>query len=80
VSSDELSRAVERDLPPILTDEELREHPLAIWIELEIGLKEGQRLARRAPITIHDAATKLAEASVGENRIVAVSKSKACSQ
>jgi Lhr-like helicase len=63
VSRHELSRAVDEDFPPILTDEELREHPLAIWIELEIGLKEGQRLVRRAPITIHDAAAKLAETS-----------------
>jgi Lhr-like helicase len=58
----ELSRVVATDLPPILTDDELREHVLAIWIELEIGLEEGQRLIRRSPITIQNAATKLADA------------------
>ena len=59
----ELARAVAEELPPVLTDQHLREHPLAIWIELEIGLKEGQRLVRRSPITIQECATKLADAS-----------------
>jgi Lhr-like helicase len=62
VNRGELSRAVSEDLRPVLTDEDLREHPLAIWIELEIGLKEGQRLMRRSPLTIQEAAAKLAEA------------------
>ena len=59
----DLARAVEQDLPLILTDLELRDHPLAIWIELEIGLHDGQRLSRRAPITVQEAAIRLAEAS-----------------
>jgi hypothetical protein len=59
----ELARAVAEELPPVLTDEQLREHPLAIWIELEVGLKEGQRLTRRPPLTIQDAADKLANAT-----------------
>jgi Lhr-like helicase len=59
----ELARAVAEHLPPVLTDEQLRDHPLAIWIELEIGLKEGQRLTRRPPLTIQEAAAKLADAS-----------------
>ncbi len=36
-------------------------HPLAVWIELEIGLDDGQRLSRRPPITIAEAAKRLAE-------------------
>ena len=63
VSRHELSSAVDEDIPAILTDAQLYEHPLAIWIELEIGLKEGQRLVRRTPLTIQEAAAKLAEAS-----------------
>ena len=59
----ELSRVVAKELPPILTDEQLREHPLSIWIELEVGLKEGQRLTRRPPLTIQEAAAKLADAT-----------------
>jgi superfamily II DNA/RNA helicase len=59
----ELTRAVAEQLPPSLTDEQLREHPLAIWIELEIGLNEGQRLTRRPPVTIQEAADKLANAT-----------------
>ena len=35
-------------------------HPLAVWIELEIGLADGQRLSRRPPITIAEAAERLA--------------------
>jgi hypothetical protein len=63
VSRHELSSVVDEEIPPILTDAQLYEHPLAIWIELEIGLKEGQRLVRRSPLTIQEAAAKLAEAS-----------------
>ena len=33
-----LAKAVDADLPAALTDEALRSHPLAVWIELEIGL------------------------------------------
>ena len=36
-------------------------HPLAIWIELQIGLRDGQRLSRRDPITIREAAARLAK-------------------
>lgn len=60
---DKLASAVAGELSPVLTDEQLREHPLAIWIELEIGLKEGQRLIRRPPMTIQAAAGRLAAAS-----------------
>ncbi len=35
--------------------------PLAIWIELQIGLRDGQRLSRREPITIREAAARLAK-------------------
>jgi hypothetical protein len=54
-----LANAIDADLPPTLTDEVLRSHPLAVWIELEIGLLDGQQLRRRAPITLADAAQRL---------------------
>ena len=48
-------------LPHALDDDALRTHPLAVWIELEIGLADGQRLSRHPPITINEAAKRLAE-------------------
>jgi Lhr-like helicase len=60
VSRDELALTVESVIPAGLSDEELFRHPLAIWIELQIGLRDGQRLTRREPITIQEAATRLA--------------------
>ncbi|HRQ87350.1 MAG TPA: DUF1998 domain-containing protein, partial [Bacteroidia bacterium] len=47
----------------ILTDEILRSHPLAVWAELEIGLKDGQKLQRQDPIPVREAVEKLANAS-----------------
>lgn len=57
---DQLASAVLGDIPETLSDAELRSHPLAVWIELEIGLQDGQRLTRRPPITLIAAAQKLA--------------------
>lgn len=47
-----IKAALENPLPAQLRDAELKDHPLAVWIELEIGLKDGQRLERRAPVTV----------------------------
>jgi hypothetical protein len=55
-----LANAIDAELPAKLTDEALQSHPLAVWIELEIGLLDGQQLRRRAPITLAEAATRLA--------------------
>jgi hypothetical protein len=44
-----------------LNDEALHRHPLAVWCELEIGLLDGQRLSRRDPVTLANAATRLAD-------------------
>jgi hypothetical protein len=33
-----------------LTDEDLKQHPLAVWAELAIGLEDGQELKRKKPI------------------------------
>lgn len=58
-SAPALAAALETDLPPTLDDPALEVHPLAVWIELEIGLRDGLRLSRRPPITLAAAAEKL---------------------
>ena len=58
-----LAAVVDEELDPRLADEELRRHPLAVWVELELGLHDGQRLTRQPPTTIAAAAHGLAEAS-----------------
>ena len=55
-----LSAAVDGKITDALTDAQLRGHPLAIWIEMEIGLLDGQRLQRREPVTVEAAARRLA--------------------
>lgn len=55
-----LAATVTDPLPDTLTDEEPRCHPLAVWTELELGLEEKQRLARRKPIPLGAAAARLA--------------------
>lgn len=57
----ELVAAINSELPVVLDDQTLRTHPLAAWIELEIGLEDGQHLKRRPPITIKEASHRLAE-------------------
>ena len=57
---DRLGAAVDAEIPDFIDDAALREHPLAVWIELEIGLDDSQRLTRRRPITIAEAAKRLA--------------------
>lgn len=56
-----LGAAIDAELPRDMNDNALRAHPLAVWIELEIGLLDGQRLSRRPPITINEAAKRLAD-------------------
>lgn len=56
-----LAAAVEVGMAADTPDEALYAHPLAIWIELEIGLEEGQRLKRRLPCTVAEAAERLAK-------------------
>src|SRR5690606_16232079 len=61
-----LSAAIDTDVPDVIDDDALRRHPLAAWIELEIGLLDGQRLTRRPPATIADAAARLAAQTGGD--------------
>jgi len=55
-----LAAALDTELPAEIDDDALRLHPLAVWIELEIGLSDQQRLERRAPTTLEEAAARLA--------------------
>lgn len=57
---EELRQAIDSGIQQKLTNAELARHPLAIWVELEIGLQDGLRFERRAPITMPEAAAKLA--------------------
>lgn len=55
-----LATAIAEPIPAMLTDEQLSVHPLAVWIEMEVGLQDGQSLTRRAPITLDAASSRLA--------------------
>lgn len=50
-------------LPTVLDDATLREHPLAVWVELVLGLEEGMELKRKKPILFREAVALLAEDS-----------------
>jgi len=56
-----LPESVDAEVRDSLTDDSLRTHPLAVWIELEIGLMDGKSLIRRQPMTISEAANRLAK-------------------
>ena len=56
-----VANAVDAETPQTLTDKQLRQHPLAVWIELRLGLNDGHRLERLPPVTIAHAATRLSE-------------------
>ena len=55
-----LRQAILAPLDPQLSDRDLEVHPLACWIETEVGLEEGEKLKRRAPMSLPEAAEKLA--------------------
>lgn len=56
----ELKAALDADPSDALPDEALADDPLAIWIEMEIGLDDGQTLRRRRPTSLAAAAERLA--------------------
>jgi len=60
---DRLGAAVDAGLPPGITNEELRDHPLAIWVETRLGLarpESGGKWVRARPMTLDEAAEALA--------------------
>ena len=50
-------------LPDNLTDEVLKEHSLAVWTELAIGLEDAQELKRKKPIPFGEAVALLSKDS-----------------
>ena len=59
-----LTSALSADIPADASYEELRSHPLAVWVELNLGLRqEAGKWVRARPRTLHDAATELAAAT-----------------
>jgi len=54
-----LAAVLNAGIPDKLTDEVLSRHPLAVWAELAIGLKDEQELRRQSPIPFGDAVTRL---------------------
>ncbi|WP_348652446.1 DEAD/DEAH box helicase [Bradyrhizobium sp. Mp27] len=55
-----LRDAVTGQIPTNISNKALFHHPLACWIETEVGLIEGEKLRRRPPMTLGEAAEKLA--------------------
>jgi DNA-binding transcriptional MerR regulator len=55
-----LRDAVTAQMSSNISNKDLFAHPLACWIETEVGLIEGEKLRRRPPMTLADAADKLA--------------------
>jgi ATP-dependent helicase YprA (DUF1998 family) len=56
-----LRRILAETVSPVLTDQQLKKHQLAVWIELQIGLEDSQKLSRRRPITLAEAAQNLSD-------------------
>ncbi len=56
-----LRQAVLETLPLALSDAKLHVHPLACWIETQIGLEDGEKLRRRKPMTLPQASEKLSK-------------------
>ena len=58
-----LAEVLEKPLPENLDDEILKQHPLAVWVELALGLDDRMELKRRKPIPFKKAVGRLAQDS-----------------
>ncbi|QNL18860.1 DEAD/DEAH box helicase [Hyphobacterium sp. CCMP332] len=56
---DDLGKAIREFSSEMLLDDELHDHPLAIWVELALGLKDDLKLTRRKPRSVQDAVMEL---------------------
>lgn len=61
--SPQLLAAVSAPLPSQLTDEELKFHPLAVWVEMALGLDDRKTLKRQLPVPFGEAVQRLSGAS-----------------
>lgn len=59
----QLASVLTSPLPEALTDAVLRRHPLAVWAELAIGLKDEQELRRQNPMPFGQAVERLSQDS-----------------
>ncbi len=59
----DLPESLASPLPESLPNSLLRTYPLAVWVELKLGLSDQETLRRRKPISIADAAKQLSEDS-----------------
>lgn len=60
----QLAAAMSAGTPPDITDAQLRDHPLAIWIETRLGIEwEGSKWIRARPQTLQNATKLLADDS-----------------
>ena len=58
-----LPAVLNQSLPDNLSDEVLKQHPLAVWAELALGLDDSLELKRKKPIPFEDAVMRLADDS-----------------
>lgn len=58
-----LASVLTSPIPEVLSDEVLNTHPLAVWIELAIGLDDEQELKRKKPIPFAEAVALLSQDS-----------------
>jgi Lhr-like helicase len=56
----QLAEVLTQPMPDNLDDQTLRQHPLAVWAELALGLDDGLELKRKKPIPFEEAVAKLA--------------------
>lgn len=58
-----LAQSVTGPLPDPLTDAALKTHPLAVWVEMALGLDDDGALKRRTPVAFSDAVVRLSKAT-----------------
>ena len=59
----QLAGVLTSTLPDGLTDDVLKGHPLAVWVELAIGLDDAQELKRKKPVPFNEAVSLLSKDS-----------------
>src|SRR5690606_6480481 len=66
-----LGPVIDDGIPASITDTELRSHPLAVWVETNLGIEfseTDQRWVRARPLTVSEAVQRLSEQSGRDER------------
>ncbi len=58
-----LAEAIQQGAAKTYTDQELQRHPLAVWVELALGLEDGLSLRRKKPVEFGAAVQQLSQDS-----------------